>query len=134
MLGRSQLNNVRESLIKHARNRRDAYLLRLLQTGGIMALLTLLLAGALSFVVPKYITDPDILPAYKDALAWLKPVCLLHLGDVLGVVFIAFVANRTITFDKVRTFDPYYLGLQALLKVNIRLATTDYLSNGYDGL
>jgi hypothetical protein len=26
------------------------------------------------------------------------------------------------------------LGLQALLKVNIRLATTDYLSNGYDGL
>ena len=25
-------------------------------------------------------------------------------------------------------------GLQALLKVNIRLATTDYLSNGYDGL
>jgi len=27
-----------------------------------------------------------------------------------------------------------YLGLQALLKVNLRLATTDYLSNGYDGL
>jgi transposase len=26
------------------------------------------------------------------------------------------------------------LGLQALLKVNLRLATTDYLSNGYDGL
>ena len=26
------------------------------------------------------------------------------------------------------------MGLQALLKVNIRLATTDYLSNGYDGL
>ena len=29
---------------------------------------------------------------------------------------------------------PYKSGLQALLKVNIRLATTDYLSNGYDGL
>jgi hypothetical protein len=26
------------------------------------------------------------------------------------------------------------MGLQALLKVNLRLATTDYLSNGYDGL
>jgi len=26
------------------------------------------------------------------------------------------------------------LGLQALLKVNLRLATTDYVSNGYDGL
>jgi hypothetical protein len=26
------------------------------------------------------------------------------------------------------------LGLQALLKANIRLATTDYFSNGYDGL
>jgi hypothetical protein len=25
-------------------------------------------------------------------------------------------------------------GLQALLKVNLRLAATDYLSNGYDGL
>jgi hypothetical protein len=25
-------------------------------------------------------------------------------------------------------------GLQALLKANIRLATTDYFSNGYDGL
>jgi hypothetical protein len=29
-------------------------------------------------------------------------------GDVLGVVFIGFVANRTITFDKIRAYDPYY--------------------------
>ena len=26
-----------------------------------------------------------------------------------------------------------YRGLQALLELNLRLATTDYLSNGYDG-
>jgi hypothetical protein len=26
------------------------------------------------------------------------------------------------------------MGLQALLEVNLRLATTGYLSNGYDGL
>ena len=27
-----------------------------------------------------------------------------------------------------------YLGLQALLEINLRLAATDYLSNGYNGL
>ena len=34
-----------------------------------------------------------------------------------------------------QTLDPALgLGLQALLRVNIRLAITDNLSNGYDGL
>ena len=60
------------------------------------------------FVVPQYLKEPDIAAAYKTALAWIVPLCLLLPGDVLGVVFIGMVANRTLTFDKITTFDPYY--------------------------
>ncbi len=106
--GRSQLNNVRGGLIKRARKQRDAYLGRLLVTGGLMTVVALAVAGAFYFILPKYIADPNMMSAYQGALAWLGALFLLHPGAVLGVVFIAFVANRTITFDKIRTFDPYH--------------------------
>ena len=106
--GRSQLNQVRETLIGRARQRRDNYLLRLLVTGGIFAVIAMVLAGVLYFVVPRYLTDSDVLTTYKSALGWLVPALLILPGDVLGVVFVGFVANRTITFDKIRAFDPYY--------------------------
>jgi hypothetical protein len=106
--GRSALNFLREGLIKRARSQRDSYLGRLLVTGGIMTVLSMVVAGALYFILPAYITNPDMATAYRGALAWPGPLFLLHPGAALGVVFVAFVANRTITFDTLATFDPYY--------------------------
>jgi hypothetical protein len=106
--GRDQLNNVQNELLGRARSNRDAYLWRLFFIGGILAIAALALAGVLYFVVPQYLKDADIAAAYKSALAWIVPLCLLLPGDVLGVVFIGMVANRTLTFDRITTFDPYY--------------------------
>ena len=106
--GRSQLSRVKETLVNFARKRRDAYLGQLLATGGLFAFASMVIAAGLYFYLPRQITDAELSTMYKSALSRLGPVLLLHPGVVLGVVFIGFVANRTITFDKVRTFDPYY--------------------------
>jgi hypothetical protein len=106
--GRDQLNNVQNELLGRARTHRDAYLGRLFLIGSIIAVLALALAGVMYFVVPQFLKDADMAAAYKTALAWIVPLCLLLPGDVLGVVFIGMVANRTLTFDKITTFDPYY--------------------------
>jgi hypothetical protein len=105
--GRSQLKKVRDKLLKRARGLRNAYLARLSFVGGITTIFALVLAGLLYFVVPQYLKDTDISAAYKAALAWIVPLCLLLPGDVLGVIFVSLVANQTLSFDKIRTFDPY---------------------------
>jgi hypothetical protein len=106
--GKSALSQLKAALVRKARGRRDAYLIRLALTGLVVTLLTLALAGAAYFIVPKYLTDTAMTTVYQAATAWLVPAILLHPGVVLGVVFVAFVANRTLTFDKLLTFDPYY--------------------------
>jgi hypothetical protein len=106
--GRTQLNQVQETLIGRARTSRDGYLIRLLLVGGAFAVIAIVLAAVLYFVVPRYLTEPEMATMYHAALGWLMPLMLIHPGAVLGAVFIGFAVNRTITFDKVRTFDPYY--------------------------
>jgi hypothetical protein len=106
--GRTQLNQVQQTLIGVARTFRNAYLVRLLLVGGGFAVIAMVLAALMYFVVPRYLTEPDMSAMYKASLGWLMPLMLIHPGAVLGVVFFGFVTNRTITFDKVRTFDPYY--------------------------
>jgi hypothetical protein len=106
--GRNQLNRVQRNLVRFARRERDKYLARLSLIGGIVTVISLLIAGFLIFVVPRHLTSADYVSAFAMGLKWLIPGCLLHPGVVLGVVFIAFVVNRTLTFDKIRTFDPYY--------------------------
>jgi hypothetical protein len=106
--GQRQLTNVRNKLISVARKERDTYLLYLLLVGFIFSAVALLIAGLLYFVVPPYLTGQETSASYKTALSWIIPVCLLHPGVVLGVVFTAFAINRTITFEKIRAYDPYY--------------------------
>lgn len=106
--GRTQLNQAQETLIGLARTFRNAYLVRLLLVGGAFAVLAMVLAAVMYFVAPRYLTEPDTSAMYKASLGWLMPLMLIHPGVVLGAVFIGFVANRTITFERVRTFDPYY--------------------------
>jgi len=106
--GQSQLDKVRNKLIRLARAERDAYLGRLLIVGAVFTSIALALAGILYFIVPSYLHDQTMLSAYRGALAWIVPVCLLHPGAALGVIFVGFVANRTITFEQIRVYDPYY--------------------------
>lgn len=106
--GRSQLNNVRNRLVRRARRERDQYLIRLGFIGGGVASASLLVAGVLYAVVPQLLKDQVSAAAFNGFLKWLIPACLLHPGVVLGVVFTAFVLNRTFTFEKIRIFDPYY--------------------------
>ena len=105
---RNQLNNVQRKLIRSARKERDRYLIKLATIGGIVSIVSLLLAWCLYSVVPTYISDANDRAGYDAFLKWLIPGCLLHPGVVLGVVFTAFVFNRTFTFEKIRNFDPYY--------------------------
>jgi hypothetical protein len=106
--GRSQLNNVRGRLTRRARRERDQYLIRLGFSGGGVALASLLAAALLYSVVPQFLKTQVSRDAFEGFLAWLIPACLLHPGVVLGVVFTAFVLNRTFTFEKIRNFDPYF--------------------------
>ena len=74
----------------------------------------------------------DMEPGRVAIETWLRPL----FEDILGYHDIALCPSVAIGS---RHFPIGYnacasTGLQALLKVNIRLATTDYLSNGYDGL
>jgi hypothetical protein len=106
--GRQQLRNVREHLVRYARRDRDRYLIRLGLTGAGVAVASLVVAAFLYFVVPQYLKDPQSVEGFKNFLRWLIPSCFLHPGVVLGVVFTAFVLNRTLTYEKIQTFDPYY--------------------------
>ena len=105
---RNQLNNIQRRLVNYARGERDQYLIKLGFVGGGVALGSLILAGLLYAVAPKFATDPATTSALAGFLKWLIPALLLHPGVVLEVVFTAFVLNRTFTFDMIRNFDPYY--------------------------
>lgn len=106
--GRGQLDSIQRQMLKFGRTNRDIYLWTLAKTAFVIFLATLVLCGLLYFVVPRYLSDQEMLAAYRSALAWIVPICLLHPGAALGVVFVGFVINRTITFEKIAQFDPYY--------------------------
>jgi hypothetical protein len=72
--------------------------------------------------------DPAPIDDHHDLLLSF-PEGRHHLGDILAQLLRIKVRD-----DFREDFGGAIVGFQALLEVNLRLATTDYLSNGYHGL
>lgn len=106
--GRDQLGSVQKDMLGRARKNSDAYLGRTFLIGGGIAAIRLFLAAVMYFVVPHYLKKPDIAAAYKTALAWIVPFACYFRAMCSASSLSAWVANRTLTFDKTTTFDPYY--------------------------
>jgi len=105
--GSNQLDQVRRKMVTLASKDRDGYLVELVKVGAFVSLTTLLLAAgivALPHVAWVATYGDGYVPKVKS---WLLPACLLHPGLCLGVVFAAFVANRSFTFEMIRKMDPY---------------------------
>ncbi|UWZ84963.1 hypothetical protein [Occallatibacter riparius] len=105
--GANQLDQVRRKMVSLASKDRDRYLLQLVGVGVVVSLGALLLAGLV--VALPHIKGLAVLgeARFQSVRAWLLPGCLLHPGLCLGVVFAAFVANRSFTFELIRKMDPY---------------------------
>ena len=107
--GRTQMNNVRRTLVKRSMKERDNYLGRLIVVGIVVTATSLALAWFVTSELPKFISDTALKATFeKNIRTWLLAGSLLHPGVVLGVVFTGFILNRTMTFEKLRHFDPYY--------------------------
>jgi hypothetical protein len=105
--GANQLGQVRRKMVSLASKDRDNYLIELVRVGAIVSLATFLMATVVVALphVTWVMANGD--GYVQKVRPWLLPGFLLHPGLCLGVVFAAFVANRSFTFEMIRKMDPY---------------------------